>query len=160
MIDAGRAPKLPKRVPAAASREDLLDFVRSWSPDLRIRNVRLEDGRRACGAKFTFRGEPLLVEVIESADYPDPDDALVRQCAWLIWRRLGLPTALEDAKRREMERAIVAASLRGDTATVEKLGLDLSLANEGIRQPPQRGPRFEDFGGSMFERSPTRVTGW
>lgn len=109
----------------------LLEFVRGAAPDLRIMKVRLEDGRRACGARFTFRGESFEVEAIES-DGSDPDVDIVRHCAWHIYRRLGKTVALDDGKADQLRRDIVAASIRGDSALADKLGLELAMHNDAL----------------------------
>lgn len=116
------------------NRADLLAYVRAVAPDLIIRTARLPDGRRACGARFTYNGEELIVEAVEGDDgIADPDDAIVRRCAWLIHRRRGLPVTLSQPERVRIERAIVSAAQRGDTAEADRLGLDLATTNEGRR---------------------------
>lgn len=125
------APPAPKREPAWASRDVMIDFVRAHAPDLRIRKVRLDDGKRACFARFTLRGEVLEAEAVESPDLTDPDDAIVRRCSWLIYRRLGIATRLDDADRTRLERDVILARQRGDGEYADKLGLELALMNEG-----------------------------
>jgi hypothetical protein len=96
---------------------------------LRIIHAKLPDGRRACGARFSFRGEVLDVEAIESGDV-DPDDAIVRRCAWLLYRRIGIRLPVDTARVSELERQVIEAAMRGDTALADKLGLELALLND------------------------------
>lgn len=147
-----REPQRAHRIPTNPPREDLLAWIRAHAPDLRIRRERLENGKHACAARMTFRGEEILVEAVESDELPDADDAIVRRCAWLIYRRLGMPVALPEVERRRREVEILQAKLRGDDATADKLARELAETNEGLstRQPVRA--RFENFGGSMFGR--------
>lgn len=117
------------------SRESLVQFVRACAPDVVIRKARLPDGRRACGARFTFRGEEIIVEAIESDEVKDPDDAIVRRCAWVLRRRLGMPVT-SPGTYRHLELAVLEAAQKGDTATVERLGLELAMSNEAIPLRP------------------------
>lgn len=122
-------------VPRNAPREVLLEWVRANAPDLRILRVLLDDGRRACGARFTFRGEEIEVEAIEGDGVADPDDAIVRRCAWVLYQRMGIPTEIDDAHRARTYAQIRDAQLRGDDATVDKLRHEIATANEtgGLR---------------------------
>lgn len=136
------AAALPRTVPTWPARSVLLDFVRSHAPDLRIRKAVLEGGRRACGARFTFRGEVVEVEAI-ATDTLDPDDAIVRRAAWIIYHRLGIPTHLENAKAVRLEQEIMAARLAGDATLADQLGLELVLFNEGKTGVRKMRTRFE-----------------
>ena len=137
------APPEPKRAPVWASREVMVDFVRAHAPDLRIRKVRLEDGKRACFARFSVRGEVLEAEAIEAPDLPDPDDAIVRRCAWLIYRRLGIATRFDDGDRARLEREVLIARQRGDAEYSDKLGLELALMNESTAARVPLRTRFQ-----------------
>lgn len=153
MVVTGRNQPPPYRISEVVSRDALLVWVRSMAPDLRIRVQRLDGGRRAATADFTFRGEELNAEAVESPEFPDPDDVIVRRCAWLLRRRLGIHTGLDVSERRQLEREVIDAKVRGDDATADKLALRLVLMNEGV--PASRLPvstRFEPLGGSMFDR--------
>jgi len=140
-------PPRPRPIPALPSRESLLAFVRAHAPDIRIRKARLEDGRRACWARFTFRGEQLDVEAVE-VEGLDPDDAIVRRCAYLLYRRLGIRTWIEAQRGDALEQEIVNARARGNGELADRLGLELVLFNEGRTRPANAGPmgirgRFE-----------------
>lgn len=124
--------------PAQQSREQLLQFIRAHTPDLRIEKQRLDDGRRACLARFSFRGESFEVEAVE-ADGIVPDDEVVRRVSWLIYRRLGIRTQLDVTARDKREAAIVEATQRGDADLAARLGLELALSNEGhVSRSPVR----------------------
>ena len=157
-------------VPEWVSRAQLLEFVRSHCPDLRIQVTRvyscfgkggeelaLEGGRRLASATFTMRGEHLFAQAAEGP-YPfapdtardlsvwvtDIDDEIVRRCAWLVYSRLGIHRTLNASERRDRERAILEASERGDTEMAAQLGRELALLNEGIATlPPLRARLFE-----------------
>lgn len=140
-------PPRPRPVPAQPSRDSLLHFVRAHAPDLTIRKKRLEDGRRACRAILTHRGEQLVVEAVE-VEGLDPDDAVVRRCAYLLYRRLGIRTQLEEAQSNALEQGILLASVRGNGELADRLGLELVLFNEGRQRPADARPmavrgRFE-----------------
>jgi hypothetical protein len=142
-------------MPAYASPDVLREWVIFNAPDLRIRKVRLEDGRRACGARFTFAGEPIEVEAVESPEVESPDDEVVRRAAWVIHARLGTRLPLADAERESLERAIVDAAREGNADAADALGRAMAQRNERPRAAFVR-TRFEDFGGRLFERDQRR----
>jgi hypothetical protein len=150
VVITGRFPEASRRVAPNVARSVLLEWVRAQAPDIRIKHGRLESGKLAYAARFTLRGETIEVEAVESDDLPDPADAIVRRCAWLIQRRLGLPTALDLAERRRLESAIVDAARAGQTELADKLGLELVMLNEGQTVRGRTGTKFEDFGGALF----------
>lgn len=111
----------------------LLDWIREVAPDLRIM-YRLDGDRRMVGARYTLRGVE-RTHYVSSGKQPDGstvediDEALVRHIYRVIARELGLPNAVGPT-RTERERAIIAASARGDTETAEKLARELAASNE------------------------------
>jgi hypothetical protein len=126
----------PWQIRADQPREALLEWARNRCPDLRIvhRVDTTVDGEtvRACLAVFTLAGEEHTIEVTQSAESPDPADAVVRKVAEFIWTHLGVPAPKPnfDARRLELERAIMAAAQRGDAATADRLGAEwASLGN-------------------------------
>lgn len=129
-------PPPPERwpIPETPSREVLLEWARANAPDMRITKVRLEGGRRACRADFTFAGERIEVEAVESDELPDPDDAIVRRAAWVIYRRMGVTMPTDDAERERLTAQIVEASLRGDAQLADAIGRELALRNEGFQR--------------------------
>lgn len=127
-------PARPREIPAHPARGELLHFLRSHAPDLRIRKKLLEDGRRACRGDFTFHGEELVVEAVE-AEGLDPDDAVVRRCALLLYRRLGVLMPIDARQGDALERQILTATANGNTELADRLGLELVLFNEGRRRP-------------------------
>ena len=135
------APPLSREPAHDLSRDALLYFIRSWASDLRIRKARTDDGRRACYARFSLRGETIDVEAIESPDIPDPDETIVRRCAWLLYRRLGIRSRLDVGNQRKLETELLEAARSGDTATADRIGLELVVANEGLaaRTPIRTG---------------------
>lgn len=145
---AARAPRLPEW----SSRNALLYWLRAVVPDIEIRHAKTEHGARACGARFTLGGEHIEVEAIESPDVPDPDDTIVRRCAWIVHQRMGLARGLPAAERLRFERAVIEASMRGDENGAAALGQQLAVANEGVgARRPTLASRFERWGRSMFK---------
>ena len=116
-------------IPAWPSRDALLSFVRYWAPDLQIRTARLDGGLRACGARFTLRGKVVEVEAVEDGKI-DVDDAIVRRVAWHIYRALGFPQQVDNAKSVRLEREVIAASLSGDDALRDRLAQELAVHND------------------------------
>lgn len=149
---------LPRPIPERPSRETLLVWVRSNAPDLRLRRARLADGRLACRADFTFGGEAIVVEAVESEGIADASDEIVRRCAWLMYRRLGLPVKLEDDRRRQLEMAIVDAERAGQSDVAASLGRELAMANDSSGAT-SIATRFEPMGGSMFHGERAQVQG-
>ena len=151
MIHLAPTKPKPRTIPDWPARSVLLDFIRAHAPDLRILVRKLDDGHRACLACFTFRGEYIEVEAIEGDVLPkvgdgpyepgacaDPDDAVVRRASWVVYARLGIGRPMSSNQRTQLEKAIVDASMRGDTATADRLGLELALLNEGVTTPQDR----------------------
>ena len=134
--------ELPRTIPTWPARSVLLTFIRAHAPDIRILKARLADGRRACGARFTFRGEAIEVEAI-ATDALDADDAIVRRAAWVIYHRLGIPTHIENAKAVRLQQEILAARQMGDATLADQLGLELVLFNEGKSGVVKMRTRFE-----------------
>ena len=140
------------RVPDHIAKDAVAGFVRQNAPDVRVRKVRLPDGKRACCAIFTFQDEVIEVEAVQGTDgITDPDDAVLRRAAWVIQRRLGVAPPLHSNDRQALEDAIVSASIDGNTAAAEALGRELAMANERAPAASWR-TRFEPMGGSMFQR--------
>jgi hypothetical protein len=153
VIDVARQPKVQRQLPDNAPRAVLLEWIREWSPDLLIRRQTLDDGRRACGARFSFRGESLEVEAIQDGELLDPDDAIVRRVAWMLWRRMGLHPALSLADRRRREQDIMSAAMAGATDRADEMAAELTAANDGrVTRAPLIATQFESFGTSMFGR--------
>lgn len=123
-----------------AGRDSLEELLTVHCSDLRTRGVVLPDGRRARAARFTLLGQPFEVEAIEGEGITDADDELVRRCAWIVLRRLGLPARWGgelNSARTKAEQAIVTAAWRGDVARADQLGAELVHRNESrtVRHP-------------------------
>ena len=129
-------------IPVNPGRDDLLYWIRSIAPDHRIRKARTEDGRRGCLATFTFRGEEIKVEAIEDEN-TDPDDAIVRRSAAVLYQRLGIRTHVDEARTSQLEADVVKARLDGNAEQADRLALELALSNEGYSRPRKIRARWE-----------------
>jgi hypothetical protein len=153
VIATTREPPYRPRLPVDADRAVLLQWVREWCPDLRIKRVTLADGKLAVGARFAFRGETIEVEAVESDELADPDDAIVRRAAWLLWQRMGLRPDYPAGERRRVELQILEAARAGRTEEADRLAQQLAMSNAGMTpQGPLVKTQFENLGGSMFGR--------
>lgn len=139
---------VPLQRPAEHERGPLLEWVREVAPDLRILNGYVE-GARVCAARFTFRGQLHQYAVTANAETPDPDDAIVRTCYRALANAMGVQTAYDGRRSRDLEQEVLAASLRGDTETADRLGRELAVANAtGNDRRAAWRSRFGRLGGS------------
>jgi hypothetical protein len=115
----------------------------------------MPDGTRACGARFTFRGLTIEAKAVESPETPDPDEAIVRRCAWLMHQAMGTRLPLPGHDRESLEKQIVELASAGQAEQADALGRQLALRNEGVAIGPVR-THFEAWSGSMFQGAKER----
>lgn len=154
MLDI-RADQREYHVPKHVSINAIREWVRHVVPDIRVQTRRLPDGTRGCAAKFTFGGEELFTESLESATNPSPDEDVWRRTAWILNARMGVRTELADEERALLEQQIVDAARNGLTEQADALARHLAMSNEGYVVGPLR-TKFTDFGGSMFQGDKSR----
>lgn len=121
------------------SREELLAWVRSWAPDLRI-GYRLIDGQRHVFARFTWNGEHVDLE-------SDDDLAIARALFARVRALLGDPLLPNTREPGELEQQIIEARKMGDVETAKMLTAELvSLRTGNPNRPriiPHRRERTE-----------------
>jgi hypothetical protein len=120
------------RRPPTYSKQALLEWLRNEAPDLRILRG-IVDGNLVVATRFTFNGQlheynAVAGEQPNGTKLLDPEDAVIRTSCLAIMRELGMPVARRG--RTELEREILAATARGDTAHAENLGRDLVMRNQ------------------------------
>lgn len=127
------------------TRDAALEWCRANAPDLRIQH-----GDGASGARFTFGGRTIELEV----EGEGHRDAVVRRVFETIRERQGAPVASGD-KSRELERQIVTARFAGQDATADALEREL-LAMRAGALPKRPAPRVPHEGVIQQQARPTR----
>jgi hypothetical protein len=106
------------------ARAELLAWVRSNAPDLRIGKA-MVDGARMCFCRFTVAGQ--IVELEASGD--DPDEQIVKDAAEAMAAALGIDPILTQPRSRVLERQVMAAVAAGQTEQADALTRELTMTN-------------------------------